>query len=378
MRKVHGGFFVFLNARVQGPVKAQRKVVPSMKICLQQCHALVNVITLMGICISGLAACLEDSGSTEVGEEYVPSLTEIEYAYGLNDHPERALEAHGRPLYPTTIEPPSAGARNHAQQAATPLPKNIVILSFDHDRREGRENTMMALEALLKNTQIKNIAFEFPGDMQDEFDNYFATRQGPRDMLILTMGMLSRYPQSSKLSRSEKLECARKIMATQGIRSLIDVAWVAKRHGAKVLLVDTPMAEVRNGDPKIVLRNRAMARKLTRFSGGKTVLLLVGNAHTGHGTLGVSLDDQLTQMGASTMSICVSANPIRARKDWGTEMGTADYHLTKTAEIVNLVTSRISGNAFPRVSDHLTASGTNSTMTGLSPGKCMALSATSR
>lgn len=339
-----------------------------MKICIQRCHVLLNIMTLMGICISGLAACLQDSGSPEASEKYSPSKPEMECGGAIRENPERALESHGRPLYPTTIEPPPAVALKIAQQAPTPIPKNVLILSFDHDHREGRENTMMALEALLKSTQIKNIAFEFPGDLQEEFDQYFASRQGPREMMTLTMAMLSHYPRALKLSRHEKSECARRILASEGIHSLIDVAWIAKRHGAKVLLVDTPMAEVRNGDPKIALRNRAMARKLMRFSGGRTVLLLVGNAHTGHGALGLSIDDQLTQMGASTMSICISTNTIQARKDWGTEMGTADYHLTKITEIVNLVTSRISGHQSPVERDELTENRTNSTLTGFSPG----------
>jgi hypothetical protein len=224
---------------------------------------------------------------------------------------------------------------------------------------------MMALEALLKNTRINNIAFEFPGDLQEEFDEYFATRQRPAEMMKFAMAMIAHYPQAATLPRKKRQECARQIMNSEGIHSLIDVAWIAKRHYAKVLLVDTPMAEVKSGDPKIALRNKAMSRKLMRFSGGKTMILLVGNAHTGHGTLGVSLDDQLTQLGASTMSICISTNSIPMRKDWGTDNGTADYHLTKIADIVSLVMSRVSETRSPGQSDQLATSGTNAIVSGL-------------
>jgi hypothetical protein len=313
-----------------------------MKTSIERCHVFVNTMTLLGICIAGLASCLEEGRSSEAGEGVVAERPHQEQIALQGRQPERVLEEHGKPLYPTTIEPPDPFLRmtNHTSSKHA---LNILIISFDHNHRQGRENTMNALDALLSKTPIKRIAFEFPGDLQEEFDAYFASRQGSREMVNLTMAMISHYPNASRLTRRQKLECAGKILYTESIRSLIDVAWIARQHGASVLLVDTPMADVTPLERKIVFRNRAMSRTLMRFSQGKPMLLLVGNAHTGHGSLGVSIDDQLTQLGASTMSICTDQVAVPPQRDLGNELATADYHLTKPSDIASLVASWFSG-----------------------------------
>jgi hypothetical protein len=313
-----------------------------MKTCVERCHVLVNTMTLLGICVAGLASCIEEGISSGTDEESFSDQAHQECISFHEEQPERALEAHGRPLYPTTIEPPDLFLRSF-QIDSTNRSRNILIIGFDHNHRKGRENSMNALDALLTKTPIKKIAFEFPGDLQEEFDTYFASKQSPREMMKLAHAMVSHYPGSFRLTRLQKMECAGKIMYSEAIHCLIDVAWIARQHGAGVLLVDTPMAEVTPRDRKIVLRNKAMSRTLMKFSNGEPILLLVGNAHIGHGSLGLSLDDQLNQLGASTMSICTDPVAIRPQRDLGNELATADYHLTKPSDIASLVASRFSG-----------------------------------
>ena len=174
-----------------------------MKTSLERCHVLVNTMTLLGICVAGLASCIEKGISSGTNEGSFSEQEPQECISFHEEQPERALEAHGRPLYPTTIEPPESFLRL-SQVDSTNRPRNILIIGFDHNHRKGRENTMNALDALLTKTTIKKIAFEFPGDLQEEFDTYFASKQSPREMMKLALAMRNSLPGVLQVNSSSK------------------------------------------------------------------------------------------------------------------------------------------------------------------------------
>ena len=301
------------------------------------CHwfVVVKTIAALGLCTSGLLPCVDNLKSSEIVEEdVVAEDSQDQRAKDLNQ-----LSDHGLPLYPTTIEPPEALDNTPKSTNIIKYNRKVLILGFDHDRRQGRENAMKTLDAVLTTIPIKSVAFEFPCDLQKEFDSYFESRQGLHDMLSLAFAMVDRCPMAAHLTRLQRVSCAKSIIQTEAIHSLIYVAWIARKHGAKMLLVDAPMASMKAGDLMVVKRNRVMAKTLLQFSAGKLVLLLVGNAHTGHGSLQVSIDDKLTQLGAKTMSICTDTRDVPPSKERGTELSTADYYLSKTKNIIPLVAS---------------------------------------
>ena len=220
---------------------------------------------------------------------------------------------------------------------------SVLIIGFNHNRQVSRMKTMQTLEFLLKTTDQKNLAFEFPSDLQDAFDRYAASAQGTSCQLKFATAMLNRYPPAILLNVRQKADCSRKLLATESINSLLDVATLAKMYGANIVLVVTPMHSVKLSNPRIVYRNQMMAHHLLVGARGRSVILLVGSAHTGHGDLKVSLDDTLTRLGAVTLSVNVSSPDAPYRRDWGTNYETSDYQISEPGEIVRLIARKLPG-----------------------------------
>lgn len=219
----------------------------------------------------------------------------------------------------------------------------VLILGFNHNHRESRLKTMEALEVLMKSKGQRNIAFEFPSDLQHDFDLYCSSPQRGGDKVKFTMAMLARYPASSLLNDRQRADCSRKLLGTESIKSLLHVAALARKYRAGVHLVDVPMKQVQFADPRIPYRNKVMAEQLVAGSGGKTVVALVGSAHIGHGDLGVSLDDRLERLGAETLSVNVASPDTPSRIDWGTNRQTADVMISEPGELAPVIATRFPG-----------------------------------
>jgi hypothetical protein len=219
----------------------------------------------------------------------------------------------------------------------------VLILGFNHNHRESRLKTMEALEVLMKSKGQRNIAFEFPSDLQNDFDLYCSSPQRGGDKVKFTMAMLARYPASSLLNDRQRADCSRKLLGTESIKSLLHVAALARKYRAGVHLVDVPMKQVQFADPRIPYRNKVMAEQLVAGSGGKTVVALVGSAHIGHGDLGVSLDDRLERLGAETLSVNVASPDTPSRIDWGTNRQTADVMISEPGELAPVIATRFPG-----------------------------------
>jgi hypothetical protein len=71
-----------------------------------------------------------------------------------------------------------------------------------------------------------------------------------------------------------------------------------------------------------------------------TAALVVGSAHTGHGDLGLNLDDRLTSLGARMLSVDVAAQKIPLRRDWGTNPASADFRISDSMELASLLSKR--------------------------------------
>jgi hypothetical protein len=219
----------------------------------------------------------------------------------------------------------------------------VLILGFNHNRRDSRVKTMEALEVLMKSKGQRNIAFEFPSDLQDDFDLYCASPQRGADKVKFAKAMLARYPASALLNDRQREDCSRKLLVTESIKSLLDVAALARKYRAGVHLVDVPMKQVYLADPRIPYRNKVMAEHLVAGSGGKTVVALVGSAHIGHGDLGVSLDDRLERLGAETLSVNIASPNAPSRIDWGTNRQTADVMISEPGELAPVIATRFPG-----------------------------------
>ena len=226
--------------------------------------------------------------------------------------------------------------------SSTGLPV-VFIIGFDHGNERSRFLTMLALENLLKTTNLRSIAFEFSSDLQDSFNKYYASPKGAGDKQEFANSMITHCPLSAYLDNRQKVECARRLLGTESIMSVLDVAELASRFKAAVVLVDTPMANVSMTDPMISYRNQVMAKNVLRNVRGGKVVLVVGSAHTGHGDLGVSLDDRLTSLGARTLSVNVAAQKVPLRRDWGTNHASADFRISDPTELASLLARRYPG-----------------------------------
>jgi hypothetical protein len=206
-------------------------------------------------------------------------------------------------------------------------PNNMIIIGYNHNSYDGRYNAMHALNTLLKKGKIKKVAFEMPYDLQKDFDKYFASEQSPREMLKLLYVMVSRTKDGWTLNKNQKLSCAWSIMYTESLLCLVDTAWIAKKYGATVTLVDQKMSQIDPDNYNTIPRNKIMAKNLAPVVKKEPVIMLVGNAHIGHGKMGITLDDQLKRLGVNTLSICTDFETIPPSTEWGNEMGVADCHL---------------------------------------------------
>jgi hypothetical protein len=219
----------------------------------------------------------------------------------------------------------------------------VFIIGFDHGNERSRLLTMLALENLLKTTNLRSIAFEFSSDLQDSFNKYFSSPKGASDKQEFANSMIAHCPLSAYLDNRQKVECARRLLGTESIMSVLDVAELASRYKAAVVLVDTPMANVSMTNPMISYRNQIMAKNVLRNVRGGKVVLIVGSAHTGHGDLGVSLDDRLLSLGARTLSVDVAAQKAPSRRDWGTNHASADFRISDPMELASLLAGRYPG-----------------------------------
>ena len=220
---------------------------------------------------------------------------------------------------------------------------SVLILGFNHNHRESRVKTMEALEVLMKSKGQRNIAFEFPSDLQNDFDLYCSSPQRGGDKVKFAKAMLAHYPPSAILNDGQRADCSRKLLATESIKSLLDVAALAKKYRAYVHLVDVPMEKVHLAEPRIPYRNQIMAEHLLEGYRGETVVALVGSAHIGHGDLGVSLDDRLERLGAETLSVNVASPNAPSRIDWGTNRQTADVMISEPGELSSVIAMRFPG-----------------------------------
>jgi len=202
---------------------------------------------------------------------------------------------------------------------------------------------MQALENLLRTTSLRSIAFEFSSDLQDSFNKYYNSPKGGGDKQVFANSMIAHYPLSAYLNDRQKAECARRLLGTESIKSVLNVAELASRYKANVILVDTPMASMSVTDPMVSYRNHIMAHNVLRNVRGSKVVLIVGSAHTGHGDLGLSLDDRLTSLGARTLSINVAAQNVPLRRDWGTNHASADFRISDPMELASLLARRYPG-----------------------------------
>jgi len=219
----------------------------------------------------------------------------------------------------------------------------VFIIGFDHGYERSRLLTMQALENLLRTTSLRSIAFEFSSDLQDSFNKYYNSPKGGGDKRVFAHSMIAHYPLSAHLNDRQKAECARRLLDTESIKSVLNVAELASRYKASVTLVDTPMASMRVTDPMVSYRNHIMAHNVLKNVRGSKVVLIVGSAHTGHGDLGLSLDDRLASLGARTLSINVAVHNVRLRRDWGTNHASADCRISDPMELASLLTSRYPG-----------------------------------
>ncbi|MCE9587756.1 MAG: hypothetical protein K8R57_05530 [Verrucomicrobia bacterium] len=226
--------------------------------------------------------------------------------------------------------------------SSTGLPL-VFIIGFDHGNERSRLLTMLALENLLKTTNLRSIAFEFSSDLQSSFNKYYASPKRAGDKQEFASSMIAHCPLSAYLDNRQKAECARRLLGTESIMSVLDVAELASRYKATVVLVDTPMATVSMTDPMISYRNQIIAKNVLRNVHGDKVLLIVGSAHTGHGDLGLSLDDRLMSLGARTLSINVAAQKVPPRRDWGTNHASADFRISDPMELASLLARRYPG-----------------------------------
>jgi len=226
--------------------------------------------------------------------------------------------------------------------SSTGLPV-VIIIGFDHGNKRSRLLTMLALENLLKTTNLRSIAFEFSSDLQDSFNKYYASPKRADDKREFASSMIVHCPLSAYLDNRQKVECARRLLGTESIISVLDVAEMASRYKATVVLVDTSMANVSMTDPMISYRNQIIAKNVLRNVHGDKVLLIVGSAHTGHGDLGLSLDDRLMSLGARTLSVNVAAQKVPPRRDWGTNHASADFRISDPMELASLLARRYPG-----------------------------------
>jgi len=90
-----------------------------------------------------------------------------------------------------------------------------------------------------------------------------------------------------------------------------------------------------------VAQEGAAAKTASRYK--DTIVLIVGSAHTGHGDLGVSLDDRLLSLGARTLSVDVAAQKAPSRRDWGTNHASADFRISDPMELASLLSGRYPG-----------------------------------
>jgi len=240
--------------------------------------------------------------------------------------------------------PPLAPSATLTVPAVSPTGLPVVfIIGFDHGNERSRFLTMLALENLLKTTNLRSIAFEFSSDLQDSFNKYYSSPKGASDKREFAKSMIAHCPLSAYLDNRQKAECAHRLLGTESIMSVLDVAELASRYKAAVVLVDTPMANVSMTDPMISYRNQIMAKNVLRNVRGGKVVLVVGSAHTGHGDLGLSLDDRLTSLGARTLSVNVAAQKVPLRRDWGTNHASADFKISDPMELASLLVRRYPG-----------------------------------
>jgi hypothetical protein len=288
-----------------------------------------------------------------------PAATALRSAFPSSTEPDRypdnsSIVASSGSMIPALRPPPSRRITpllNHAAagvvSAKSPSTGGghsaVLILGFNHNHRESRVKTMEALEVLMKSKGQRNIAFEFPSDLQNDFDVYCSSPQRGGDKVKFAKAMLARYPASALLNDRQREDCSRKLLGTESIKSLLDVAALARKYRAGVHLVDVPMRQVHLADPRIPYRNKVMAEHLVAGSGGKTVVALVGSAHIGHGDLGVSLDDRLEVLGAETLSVNVASPNAPSRIDWGTNRETADIMISEPGELAPVIAMRFPG-----------------------------------